>query len=140
MAELADDEFASDCLSDSVLFAAVPDSQPAIEDAQQQQEGGGTEADACDEFDGYDSDSVLDAMMQDSQSVIDDAMTRWPPWRLGLYAAPSKDLPGFRGTRLPHVSRRGQQFARCWHTDWSSAPGMTNQSSAPIDISAIAIA
>ena len=74
MAELADDEFASDCLSDSVLFAAVPDSQPAIEDAQQQQEGGGTEADACDEFDGYDSDSVLDAMMQDSQSVIDDAM------------------------------------------------------------------
>jgi hypothetical protein len=77
MAELADDEFAGDCLSDSVLFAAVSDSQPAIEEAQQQQqqqEGGGTDADACDEFDGYDSDSVLDAMMQDSQSVVDDAM------------------------------------------------------------------
>ena len=58
-------------MSDFVLFAAASDSQPAIEDAQQQQEEGS--ADACDEFGGYDSD-VFDAMRQDSQSVIDDAM------------------------------------------------------------------
>ena len=99
------------CLSDFALFAAASDSQPAIEDAQQQQDEGS--ADACDEFGGYDSD-VFDAMRQDSQSVIDDAMA----------ATEARDLccprqGGFArvsGHAASHLSGRGQQFARCWHT------------------------